>query len=513
MIVLVPKAFAESGYGSEKHALKIMSRLVCDNIQNCADFKSDCAKKAKKKGRYCERVAKMKPTNPKSLLGSWIYLGSKELKKIASGYSETLKDLERDGWIKKNPHYSNFPGNEFCHSFQIQSNWWSEPITLHNIKHRLIKKKYRCVVGDAGGDLNREYLAAENFLEFFTLPEDKVEELDALCELSSWPDYQRYCIAMMSQRKWWSSVDDYGRYHSPFTNLSKNIRKYLSCNGQGVVGFDFANFQPALLTRQTITKIPDNEYKKYYSLCSRGEIYEHMAEECPRYKSRDEAKTDFLAMLNKKNQFMIQMELFKTFQMSFPRYADTVLKIKEDSHLEMTKFLQWHETQIMFGGIVRDFMTKSKSPFFTIHDSIYSANTEKQILKNVITPEDWDSMSEHIQYDFLYDNHFSELKEAELLNERLTLAQAADPYIGKYYSQDYVRRKILRQTDMEIIEQDKLIEKEIKEGKIPDPATIDPATGQPYESAAGMDLGAPVMEPEADGSATEAPELPKGGEI
>ena len=102
------------------------------------------------------------------------------------------------------------------------------------------------------------------------------------------------------------------------------------------------------------------------------------------------------------------------------------------------------------------------------------------ILKNIITPEDWETMSEHIQYDFLYDNHFSELKEAELLNERLTLAQTAEPYIGKYYSQDYVRRKILRQTDMEIIEQDKLIEKEIKEGKIPDPnATIDPETGQP----------------------------------
>jgi hypothetical protein len=135
------------------------------------------------------------------------------------------------------------------------------------------------------------------------------------------------------------------------------------------------------------------------------------------------------------------------------------------------------------------------------------------ILKNVITPEDWEIMSEHIQYDFLYDNHFSELKEAELLNERLTLAQTAEPYVGKYYSQDYVRRKILRQTDIEIIEQDKLIEKEIKEGKIPDPATIDPATGQPYETAANMDLGQPQMEPEIDGSATEAPELPKGGEI
>ena len=136
------------------------------------------------------------------------------------------------------------------------------------------------------------------------------------------------------------------------------------------------------------------------------------------------------------------------------------------------------------------------------------------ILKNIITPEDWDSMSEHIQYDFLYDNHFSELKEAELLNERLSLAATAEPYIGKYYSQDYVRRKILRQTDVEILEQDKLIEAEIEAGIIPDPnAPVDPATGQPLDSAAGMDLGAPVMEPEIDASAAEPMELPKGGEI
>ncbi len=135
------------------------------------------------------------------------------------------------------------------------------------------------------------------------------------------------------------------------------------------------------------------------------------------------------------------------------------------------------------------------------------------ILKNIITPEDWEKMSEHIQYDFLYDNHFSELKETELMNERLALLQTAEPYVGKYYSQDYVRRTILRQTDMEIIEQDKLIEKEIKDGTIPDPATIDPTTGLPFDSAAGMDLGQTQMEPEIDGSATEAPELPKGGEI
>ena len=137
------------------------------------------------------------------------------------------------------------------------------------------------------------------------------------------------------------------------------------------------------------------------------------------------------------------------------------------------------------------------------------------LLKNIITPEDWEIMSEHIQYDFLYDNHFSELKEAELMNERLSLAATAEPYVGKYYSQDYVRRKILRQTDIEILEQDKLIENEIKKGIIPDPATIGP-DGQPLDpaaGAAGMDLGAPVMEPEIDASAAEPIEMPKGGEI
>jgi hypothetical protein len=135
------------------------------------------------------------------------------------------------------------------------------------------------------------------------------------------------------------------------------------------------------------------------------------------------------------------------------------------------------------------------------------------ILKNVITPEDWEIMSEHIQYDFLYDNHFSELKDAELMNERLALVATAEPYVGKYYSQDYIRRKILRQTDIEILEQDKLIEDEIKKGIIPDPATIDPVTGEPLDTGENMDLGKPQMEPEIDASSAEPVELPKGGEI
>jgi len=101
------------------------------------------------------------------------------------------------------------------------------------------------------------------------------------------------------------------------------------------------------------------------------------------------------------------------------------------------------------------------------------------VLKNIVSPEDWDAMSDHIQYDFLYDNQFAELKESELISERLGILATIEPYIGKYYSQEYVRRKILRQTDSEIIELNQQIKSEIKKGIIPDPSTIDPITGEP----------------------------------
>ena len=140
------------------------------------------------------------------------------------------------------------------------------------------------------------------------------------------------------------------------------------------------------------------------------------------------------------------------------------------------------------------------------------------ILKNIVTPEDWEILSDHIQYDFVYDNHFAELKETELLNERLGVVAAVDPYVGKYFSLDYVRRNILKQKDEEIIEIDKQMEKEIKDGKLMDPMeTQQLSMGIHPEQLPGGQLdpnmGAMPQDPEMDGSATEAPEMPEGGEI
>jgi hypothetical protein len=65
------------------------------------------------------------------------------------------------------------------------------------------------------------------------------------------------------------------------------------------------------------------------------------------------------------------------------------------------------------------------------------------VLKGVITIEDWISIKEHIQYTFLKDGYFAELKNAEILRERINLANEITPYVGKYYSVEFVRKNIL----------------------------------------------------------------------
>ena len=150
------------------------------------------------------------------------------------------------------------------------------------------------------------------------------------------------------------------------------------------------------------------------------------------------------------------------------------------------------------------------------------------LLTNVVTPEDWEVMSEHIQYDFLYDNHFAELKEAELMNERMALLATVEPYVGKYYSQDYIRRKIIRQTEEEILEEDKKIEQEIKDGIIPDPAEMMmdpegsggmrpmPIEGELGANGAGGEPDAALRSMNVDTKVATADSnivKPKGGEI
>ena len=92
------------------------------------------------------------------------------------------------------------------------------------------------------------------------------------------------------------------------------------------------------------------------------------------------------------------------------------------------------------------------------------------ILKGIISPEDWDDMKEHIQYDFLFDNHFNELKEIEMMTQRIAVVTQMDPFAGKYFSVEYIRRHVLNQTDKDYKEIDKQMKGEIASGLAIDPA-------------------------------------------
>ena len=113
------------------------------------------------------------------------------------------------------------------------------------------------------------------------------------------------------------------------------------------------------------------------------------------------------------------------------------------------------------------------------------------ILKGVITSEDWEMMEQHIQYDYLFDNHFTELKEIEMIGERLNLVERMQPFMGVYYSNDYIKRQILQQKESEIEEIRIQIEAEKKSGElmdtpvmpVEDPNAAAPPSGGPVDTS------------------------------
>jgi len=82
------------------------------------------------------------------------------------------------------------------------------------------------------------------------------------------------------------------------------------------------------------------------------------------------------------------------------------------------------------------------------------------ILKGIIAEEDWSLIRSTLTYDFVSDGHFSELKESEMMKERMALVQSMETYIGKYFSNRYIRKNILKQTDREIEDLDTEMKKE-----------------------------------------------------
>jgi hypothetical protein len=126
------------------------------------------------------------------------------------------------------------------------------------------------------------------------------------------------------------------------------------------------------------------------------------------------------------------------------------------------------------------FIHRLRNKFATLFDDMLRVQL---ITKGICTEEEWKEFKEDIFYDFKKDNNFTELKEAELLQNRLAVLQVIDPFVGRYFSVEWVRRKVLMMDDDEIDEILEQIEAE-KAANTPvdefgNPMDVDPQTGQP----------------------------------
>ena len=119
------------------------------------------------------------------------------------------------------------------------------------------------------------------------------------------------------------------------------------------------------------------------------------------------------------------------------------------------------------GEITRDelkfskFVGRLRSKFSDLFDQCLKAQC---VLKGICTLEEWNEIKEHIHYNFIKDNNFTELKEAELMQQRLTLLGSVDPYTGRYFSQAWIQRNVLRLNDDEIKVMQQEMEKETEAG-------------------------------------------------
>lgn len=132
------------------------------------------------------------------------------------------------------------------------------------------------------------------------------------------------------------------------------------------------------------------------------------------------------------------------------------------------------------GEITRDevkfskFVDRQRQKFSEIFDQALRVQC---VLKGICTADEFDTFKENLYYDFIKDNNFAELKEAELIRERLSLLGSVDPYVGRYYSMEWIQRNVLKLTNKEIKEMEKQIQQEKAEGKVLDPQQI-AAAGQ-----------------------------------
>jgi hypothetical protein len=141
-----------------------------------------------------------------------------------------------------------------------------------------------------------------------------------------------------------------------------------------------------------------------------------------------------------------QKKLFKSLNVPLSR-------MEQDAQFSLGRASEINREEVKF----KKFIDKLRNRF---SDLFVQLLRTQLILKGIITSQDWDSWKEDINFDFIEDNYFAELKESEMIRERFEMLASLDEYVGKYISNEWVRKNILKFSDEDIEEIGKQIKNE-----------------------------------------------------
>jgi len=164
-------------------------------------------------------------------------------------------------------------------------------------------------------------------------------------------------------------------------------------------------------------------------------------------------------------QTRVQMDDVLYFQKKFLNTLNVpVSRLNSDALYSIGRATEITRDELKFGR----FIVRLRSRF----SNLFLEMLKKQlVLKGITTPEDWQEFAPDIKFDFAKDNYFTELKDAEIASGRVELARNFQDMAGKYYSHNWIRKNVLKQTDEDIKEQDVFIG---KENQTQDPRWINP---------------------------------------
>lgn len=148
-----------------------------------------------------------------------------------------------------------------------------------------------------------------------------------------------------------------------------------------------------------------------------------------------------------------------------------VTRMQQDNTFSLGKSSEITRDEIKFNKFIQRLRNRFSQLFLKC--------LERQlILKGVTTSTDWSQISGTVRFNFAIDNYFAELKEAEILQGRITLLQQVDPFVGKYYSTEWIRKNVLRQSDEDIEEMDSQMDEDLSNPKLNPPEEVINSTEQ-----------------------------------